>query len=135
MKIRDTNGEWIECRKYRIDPVTREQIEITEEEEKIPKPLRADRKCKWVQYSYVDQMRLARQSRNALLAVQAELFRLHFLAWNKKEPIEFNNSMIRSLGFSHHDKHDALRALETAGWITVQWRSRKSPLVTILRGF
>jgi hypothetical protein len=89
----------------------------------------------WVGYNYLDLLELAKQTRNALLAVLAELHRLHFLAWDKKAPIVFSNSTLRSLGFSHHDKIRALQSLETTGWITVQWHKHKSPLVTIVRGF
>jgi hypothetical protein len=104
----------------------------------IEKPQLSDRqsqkKYKWVQYDYQELMKLAKLSRNALLAVLAELHRLHFVAWNKKAPIKFGNSALRSLGFSHHEKIRALQALERAGWLTVQWHKRKSPLVTIMRG-
>jgi hypothetical protein len=92
------------------------------------------KKYKWTQYDYREQLELAKLTRIALLAVLAELHRLHFVAWNKKAPIKFGNSALRSLGFSHHEKIRALQALERAGWITVQWHKRKSPLVTIMRG-
>ena len=79
-------------------------------------------------------MELAKLTRNALLAVLAELHRLHFLAWNKKAPIKFGSSVLRSLGFSHNEKIRSLQALERAGWITVQWHKRESPLITVVRG-
>jgi hypothetical protein len=89
----------------------------------------------WVAYRYSEQLELARQTRNALLAVQAELFRLHFQAWGKKTSFVFGNTKLRSLGFSHHEKIRALKVLEAAGWISVQWRKGRSPLVTIVKGF
>jgi hypothetical protein len=92
------------------------------------------KKCKWVICDYQKQLELAKQTRNALLAVQAELHRLYFDAWDKKAPIVFGSGVLRSLGFNHHDKIRALRALEKAGWITVQWHKRKSPQVTIIGG-
>ena len=95
---------------------------------------RSRKKYKWTRYDYREQLELAKLTRNALLAVLAELHRLHFLAWNKKAPIVFSSSSLRSFGFSHHDKIRALHSLEKAGWITVQWHKRKSPLVTIVRG-
>jgi hypothetical protein len=79
-------------------------------------------------------LELAKQTRSALLAVLAELHRLHFQAWNRKDPVRFGNSMLQSLGFSHHEKIRALEALEKAGWITVKWHKRKAPQVTIKRG-
>lgn len=92
-------------------------------------------KCRFVQFSYKEEMELARQSRDALLAVRAELYRLHFQAWDKKAPIAFNNAALQGLGFSHHDKIRALKALEAAKWITVRWRVKRSPEVVILKGF
>jgi len=104
--------------------------------EALPVPEgKTQKKHKWVGYTYKEQLELARQTRIPLLVVQAELHRLHFQAWDKKARVEFNNSVLSSLGFSHHDKRRALKALENAKWITVQWRKRKPPLVTILKGF
>jgi hypothetical protein len=100
----------------------------------IEKPQVSDhqnrKKYKWTQYDYREQLELAKLTRNALLAVLAELHRLHFIAWGKKAPIRFGTSVLRSLGFSRHDKIRALRTLEKAGWITVQWHKCKSPDVT-----
>jgi len=57
----------------------------------IEKPQPSDRqsqkKYKWTRYEYQEQLELAKLTRNALLAVLAELHRLHFLAWDKKAPI------------------------------------------------
>jgi hypothetical protein len=89
----------------------------------------------WVAFRYKHQIKLAEQTRIPLLAVQAELFRLYFRAWDKTAPIEFNNSVLREIGFRPYDKIRALKILESAGWIAVQWRKRKSPLVTIREGF
>jgi hypothetical protein len=91
-------------------------------------------KNKWTIYDYQRQLELANETRNALLATLAELYRLYFEAWDKKASIEFGSSALRSLGFSHHDKIRSLRALEKAGWIVVQWRNRKSPQIKIIRG-
>jgi hypothetical protein len=101
--------------------------------EKIPDH-QTKKKYKWTRYEYRDQLELAKLTRCALLAVLAELHRLYFLAWNKKAPFEFSSSVLRSLGFSHHDKIRALQSLEKAGWITVQWHKRKSPMITIAGG-
>jgi hypothetical protein len=89
----------------------------------------------WVQYHYEEQLELAKSSRNVLLAVQAELFHLHFKSWDKTTPITLGNSVVQSLGFHPTGKIRALKDLEKAGWITVQWRKRQSPLVTIVKGF
>src|SRR5260370_9574142 len=85
----------------------------------IEKPQLSDRqsrkKYKWTSYDYREQLELAKLTRIALLAVLAELHRLHFEAWNKKAPIKFGNSVLRFLGFNHHDKIRSLQALEKAG--------------------
>ena len=92
------------------------------------------RTYKWTRYEYQEQLELAKLTRIALLAVLAELHRLYFIAWDKRAPIKFGSTVLRSLGFNHHDKIRSLQALERAGWITVQWHKHKSPLVTIVRG-
>jgi hypothetical protein len=92
-------------------------------------------KYTWTSYSYEKQLDLAKSSRIPLLAVLAELHRLHFQARNKKAPIELGNSRLRTLGFSHHDKKRALHILERAGWITVKWNKLRTPQVTIVSGF
>jgi hypothetical protein len=89
----------------------------------------------FVQYNYKAQLELAKSSRNALLAVQAELYYLHFKCWDKTAPIALGNAVFRALGFCNKDKTRALKELENAKWIYVQWRERKSPLVTLLKGF
>jgi hypothetical protein len=66
-------------------------------------------KYTWTSYSYEKQLELAKSSRIPLLAVLAELHRLHFQARNKKAPI--------------------------AGWITVKWNKLRTPQVTIVSGF
>jgi hypothetical protein len=77
-------------------------------------------------------MELARQTHNVLLAVLAELFRLYFLAWNKKEPIVFS---ISSMRLKREVVSKALKDLETAGWISVKRYSNKAARITILGGF
>jgi hypothetical protein len=88
----------------------------------------------WAAYRYSDQMNLAHVSRNALIAVQAELYHLWFKAINKTKPVAISNVTLKAFGFHHSDKVRALKALEKAGMITVQWRGNKSPLVT-LKGY
>ena len=104
-------------------------------EKSQPSGRQSREKYKWTRYDYRDQLELAKLTRNALLAVLAELHRLYFLAWNKKASIKFGSSALRSLGFSHHEKIRALQALEKAGWITVQWHKCRAPLIIIVRGF
>jgi hypothetical protein len=42
------------------------------------------------------------------------------------------NSKLKKLGVSRWQKTRALRELEAAGLIAVEWRGRKTPLVTML---
>src|SRR5260370_17679095 len=73
-----------------------------------------EKKYKWTRYEYQEQLELAKLTRNALLAVLAELHRLHFLAWDKKAPIGFGTSILRSLGFNAHDNTQSLQPLQQA---------------------
>jgi hypothetical protein len=89
----------------------------------------------FAQFHYETLLTLAGSTRNALLAVIAILHHRQFKSWAKAEPITLGNRRLRALGFHHSDKIRALRELENAGWITVQWCERKSPKVSIVKGF
>jgi hypothetical protein len=82
-----------------------------------------------------DQLRLAKSCKCAPIAVQAVLQYLRYKKRpaDKGKPIEFNNIIMNALGYSHQAKLAALRKLEAAGIVRVEWRERKSPLVTIVR--
>ena len=119
-----------------VDPFAPENIELSPEQiaenQRTPSKITKTRKTKeslFVQYPYDAQMSLAKQTRNCLIAVQAELHRLHFQNWHKNQPIELGNSVFRSLGFDNKQKKRALEALETAKHIKVQWRGNQSPLI------
>jgi hypothetical protein len=84
-----------------------------------------------VQYPYNAQLKLAKDARNCLIAVQAELYRLYFQNWDKTQPIELGNSVFRSLGFDNKQKKRALEALEAAKHIKIQWRGNQSPLIVL----
>lgn len=132
MKVRDSaTGQWIKCRQLRWDRESQQFQEISED----AFALKDGAECAWVGFGYKELLALARQTRKPLLAVLAELHRLHFRAWDKKAQIELSNSACRKLGFDHHTKMRALKALEAAGWITVQWRRRKAPSIKLIRGF
>jgi DNA-binding transcriptional ArsR family regulator len=80
---------------------------------------------------YETGMRLAGQTRNAMLAVLLELDHLVFVR-RGRNPVELTNTMMRAIGVSHQAKIRALRKLEAAGMVTIIWRGRRSPLVTVL---
>lgn len=74
---------------------------------------------------------LAGQVRSfAALAVMVELgyqvFKTH------KREVVLSNTMLRSVGISRKAKIHALRQLEAAGVVAVDWEARKSPRVTVL---
>ena len=48
-----------------------------------------------------------------------------------KSEVVLSNAMLRSVGISHKVKLRALRQLEAAGMVVVDWKARKSPLVTV----
>jgi hypothetical protein len=81
---------------------------------------------------YSQELRqIALLKHSALLTVLAELIRLHFKNHRQKTPFVFRCS---TLGFNRITIWRALIDFEIAGWISVQRRQRKSPLVTILKG-
>jgi hypothetical protein len=84
---------------------------------------------------FKDQLRLAKSCKCAPIAVQAVLQYLRYKKrpGDKGKPIEFNNRIMNALGYSHQAKLAALKKLETAGIVTVEWRTRKSPLVLFVR--
>lgn len=121
-----------------VDPFAPENIELSAEQIaenqatpiKTPKPKKLKQPL-FVQYPYDAQLNLAKQTRNCLIAVQAELSRLHFRNWDKTQPIELGNAVFRSLGFDNKQKKKALEALETAKHIKVKWRENQSPLIVL----
>jgi hypothetical protein len=65
---------------------------------------------------------------------KAWLVLLHILyeVWQKKgEPIKLPNGMLKRYGVSRDAKQLALAKLERLGLISVERRSRKSPIITI----
>ena len=87
----------------------------------------------WCKFDYEGQLELARKSRIAGYAVQAELYRLWFKNYDKTQPIALGNGVFKKLGFDRRRRIRALKDLENAGFVAVQWRKRKSPLVTVIR--
>jgi hypothetical protein len=57
---------------------------------------------------------------------------LLYLHWRGKgEPIKLANGMLKEDGISRHTKRRALLDLERRGIITVEWRPKRSPIVTL----
>jgi hypothetical protein len=60
------------------------------------------------------------------------LYVFHRVWSDKNNTVVVANQTLNSWGVSRDQKTQALRLLEEAGLITVQWRERRSPLVTLL---
>jgi hypothetical protein len=61
------------------------------------------------------------------------MLRLMRISWRlKSATIKVTNRMFLDWKMDRHTKSETLRRLEQAGLISVEWRPRKSPLVTIL---
>ena len=92
---------------------------------------RRSQRVEFVMLPYAPTMRVAGKVKSsAVLAVMVELayrvFKTHMAE------VVLNNSMLRSVGISRKAKLHALHQLEAAGMVAVDWRRRKSPLVTVL---
>jgi hypothetical protein len=110
---------------------TNEQVEKQQKE--LAKKLESE--MGFFKSFFNDQLRLAKYCKCAPIAVQAVLQYLRYKKrpTDKGKPIEFNNIIMNALGYSHQAKLAALRKLEAAGIVRVEWRERKSPLVTFVR--
>jgi hypothetical protein len=84
----------------------------------------------WDKSYYGPSLEIASHARNALLAVVAII-----RSRNKGEPFAFGNVTMKELGFRREEKIKALKQLEATGYVKVEWRNRRSPLVTVLRDF
>jgi hypothetical protein len=57
---------------------------------------------------------------------------IHYRAlWDKTNTVEIGNKTLKEWGVGRTVKNRALYAFERAGLITVDWRGRKSPVVTL----
>jgi hypothetical protein len=84
----------------------------------------------WDKAYYGPSLEIASHAGNALLAVVAIIRNR-----NKGEPFVFGNVTMKELGFRREDKINALKELEAKGFVRVEWRNRRSPLVTVLKDF
>jgi hypothetical protein len=100
----------------------------------VSKSMAKPKKPLWCKFDYVQMLKLAESSRNPLILVLAELSRLKFESWEKDSTVlvTLNNTTFKKLGFHRTDKIRALKELEKAGLVSVDWRNRKSPQVRLL---
>src|SRR5947207_2119070 len=87
-------------------------------------------KARFAMLPYDQTMAAAGMMKSAALAVMVELAYQVFKT-NKTEVV-LSNSALRSVGISYWAKSRALHQLEAAGMVAVDWKARKSPLVTVL---
>jgi hypothetical protein len=90
---------------------------------------RRSQRVEFVMLPYAQTMCAAGKVKSAALAVMVELayqvFKTH------KSEVVLSNAMLRSVGISHKAKLRALRQLEAAGVVVVDWKARKSPRVSV----
>jgi hypothetical protein len=90
---------------------------------------RRSQRVEFVMLPYAQTMCAAGKVGSAALAVMVELayqvFKTH------KTEVVLSNAMLRSIGISRKEKLRALRQLEAAGVVVVDWKVRKSPRVTV----
>jgi len=84
----------------------------------------------WDKAYYGPSLEIASHARNALVAVMAIIRNL-----NKGKPFTLGNATMEEWGFRSRDKIRALKELEATGFVKVEWRKKKSPLVTVLKNF
>ena len=84
----------------------------------------------WDKAYYGPSLEIASHTRNALVAVMAIIRNL-----NKGKAFALGNATMEEWGFRSRDKIRALKELEATGFVKVEWRKKKSPLVTVLKDF
>jgi hypothetical protein len=56
-----------------------------------------------------------------------------YRTWQRQSPaVVVSTTMLRKYGISHKVKRRALEQLEAAGLISVQWRTKKNPVVILI---
>jgi hypothetical protein len=89
------------------------------------------RRVEFVMLPYDQTMAAAGAMKDATLAVMVELAHQVFKA--HKREVVLSNYALRPVGISYKAKLRALRQLEAAGMVAVDWKGeRKSPRVTVL---
>jgi hypothetical protein len=80
-----------------------------------------------VPWAWVERLKGARHVATYRLA----LFLL-YQRWKTNKPIPVSNVAMKALGVPRRSKYRAIRDLERLGLIRVEWRRRRSPVVTVL---
>jgi hypothetical protein len=91
-------------------------------------------KAQWWDKAYYDAcLEIAKLARSPILAVVTVIRN----RWkrSKGQPFSFGNVTMSGMGFDDMAKARALKQLEVAGFIKVERRLKKSPLITVLKMF
>jgi hypothetical protein len=110
--------------------LTPEQItELTplQKSPRLQEPRRSQ--TKFIMLPYKQTLAAVGRLQNAQLAVLVEIANQIYKTHQNPAPLP--NTVLRAAGLSRKTKLRALRQLEEAGLVTVTWRGRKCPLVSI----
>ena len=117
------------------DPYSLENLRYestTEPVKVVPVPVkRPSRTMPWSKAYYYAGLEIAKANRDRFLAVMTIVRQRN--NWYRGEAFLFGNVTMSRLGFHHKDKIRALKKLETWGFVRVEWRPQKSPMVTVIR--
>ena len=86
-------------------------------------------RTKFIMLPYEQTLAASGRLQNAQLAVLVEI--AHQIFKTHQNPAPLPNTALRVVGVSRKAKLRALRQFEDAGLVTVTWRGRKCPLVSI----
>lgn len=90
----------------------------------------------WDKAKLKECLEIAQLARDPLLAVMTIIRNKHQHRKRPKgKPIKLGNDTMEELGFKPIAKIRALKKLEAWGFVKVEWRERKAPLITVLRPF
>jgi len=96
----------------------------------VAKPRRRSR-----EFVMVSREQFNRLSKAKHFAAERVFLHLLFLTWREPgKPVRLANAELAAKGVNRHAKRRALLELEALGLIRVEWRHKKSPMVTVLGG-
>jgi hypothetical protein len=96
----------------------------------VAKPRRRERE--FVMVSREQSDRLAKATH---FAAERVFLHLLFLTWRSPDkPVRLGNASLTDKAVDRYTKRRVLRELEALGLIRVEWRPKKSPIVTVLGG-
>ena len=83
----------------------------------------------------VTRAQFDRLSQAKHFAAERVFLHLLFLTWRSpSKPVVLANAELKRMGVGRFIKWHVLHELETLGLVAVEWRDKKSPIVTVLEG-